>query len=131
MNTVIPLSQTTNPVNKDLGCKNQERFQCPFKLKAISLMWTFGTRSVSLLKGDSLHQDRVLSGSTDDTTYHICPNRSAVHLSINSINFNNKACHPVPTIRIYTVNRNRVNLCLQVAICTCVAAKQTGIPLEF
>ncbi len=32
-----------------------------------------------------------------------------------SINFNNKARHPVPTIRIYmyTVNRNCVDLCLQ------------------
>ncbi len=36
-------------------------------------------------------------------------------LQCASINFNNKACHLVPTIRIpvYTVNRNHVDLCLQ------------------
>ncbi len=34
-------------------------------------------------------------------------------LGCASINFNNKARRPVPTIHIYTVNRNRVDLCLQ------------------
>ncbi len=39
-----------------------------------------------------------------------CASASAwVHI----INFHNKACHPVPTICMYTVNRNRVDLCLQ------------------
>ena len=50
--------------------------------------------------------------------YRVCPNWSTVReckleLGCTSINFNNKPCRPVPTIRIYTVNRNRVDLCLQ------------------
>ena len=34
-------------------------------------------------------------------------------LGYASINFNNKAYRPVPTIRIYMVNRNHMDLCLQ------------------
>ena len=49
--------------------------------------------------------------------YRICPNRSTVQrvegLGCASINSNNKICRPVPTMRIYVVNRNRVDLCLQ------------------
>ncbi len=52
-------------------------------------------------------------------------------LGCASINFNNKACHPVPTICTYTVNRNRVDFCLQGSGDLHVsAAKQTGIPLK-
>ncbi len=36
-------------------------------------------------------------------------------LGCPSINFSDKACHPLPTIHIYMymVNRNHMNLCLQ------------------
>ncbi len=43
-----------------------------------------------------------------------------------SINFNNKACRPVPTMRIYTVNRNRVDLCLQGSGDLRMCGSQTG-----
>ena len=42
-----------------------------------------------------------------------------------SINFNNNACRPVPTICIYTVNRNRVDLCLQGSGDLCMCCSQT------
>ncbi len=46
--------------------------------------------------------------------YRMCPNRTQVQgLGCASINLNNKACRLVCTICIYTVNRNRVDLCLQ------------------
>ncbi len=46
-------------------------------------------------------------------------------LGCTSINFNNKACRPVPTICIYMVNRNRVDLCLQGSGDLCMCGSQT------
>ena len=51
-------------------------------------------------------------------------------LRYTSNNFNNKACHPVPT----TNSGIHVDLCLQghhIAICACVAAKRSGISAKF
>ncbi len=49
-------------------------------------------------------------------SYDICPNRHTVQrfgcASINIIS--KKACHLVPIMRTYTVNRTHVDLCLQV-----------------
>ncbi len=76
-------------------------------------------------------------------TVYICPNRNAMHeckqgLGGPSINFNNKACRPVPTLLIYVYGKQEPQTGTvwtftykEVGICACVAAKRPEYSSNF